>query len=110
MTIEPKYFELMNAALDGEISDVERAELARYLTANPEALAMQAELADLCKSLDTMEQMDPPPHLKYTILESMKPMLPARPASSGWRQILAVPHTAPCGRFCCGRCADICAD
>lgn len=91
MTIEPKYFELMNAALDGEISDVERAELARYLTANPEALAKQAELAELCQSLDKMEQVVPPPHLKYSILESMKPMLPVRPADSGWRQILAVP-------------------
>ena len=61
MTIEPKYLELMNAVLDGEISEVERAELAGYLTANPEALAMQAELADLCQSLDSMEQMEPPP-------------------------------------------------
>ena len=31
MAIEPKYVELINADLDGEISDAERVDLAEYL-------------------------------------------------------------------------------
>jgi hypothetical protein len=72
MTIEAKYVELMNADLDGEISDAERIDLAKFLEANPEAAAMRAKLGELCGALDEMGQMDPPPHLKYAILDSLK--------------------------------------
>lgn len=96
MTIEAKYVELMNADLDGEISDAERIDLAEYLEANPEAAAIRAELAELCESLDEMGQMDPPPHLKYAILDSLqKAARPtARRAESGGfgiRQLFAMP-------------------
>ena len=96
MTIEAKYVELMNADLDGEISDAERIDLAEYLEANPEAAAMQTELSELCGSLDEMGQMDPPPHLRYAILDSLqktaKPK-PERVASGGLklRQLFAMP-------------------
>ena len=72
MTIEAKYVELMNSDLDGEISDAERIDLAEYLEANPEAAAMRADLGELCEALDELAQMDPPPHLKYAILDSLK--------------------------------------
>ena len=94
MAIEAKYVELMNADLDGEISDAERIDLAEYLESNPEAAAMQAELAELCGALDEMGQMDPPPHLKYTILDSLQnPKKTARTRSSGFslQQLFAMP-------------------
>lgn len=94
MAIEAKYVELMNADLDGEISDAERVDLAEHLESNPEAAAMQAELAELCGALDEMGQMDPPPHLKYTILDSLQnPKKTARTRSSGFslQQLFAMP-------------------
>ena len=72
MTIEAKYIELINSDLDGEIDDAGRAELAAYLEANPEARATQSELADLCGALDSMAQVEPPGHVKYAIMETLK--------------------------------------
>ena len=95
MAIEPKYLELMNAELDGEISEAERIDLAEYLAANPDAQTMRAELVALCGSLDEMTQLDPPPHLKYAILDSLPASRPAHDKSEagrfGWRELFAVP-------------------
>lgn len=94
MAIEPKYVELMNAEIDGEISDADRADLERHLETNPDAVTMHAELAELCGTLDDMGQMDPPPHLKYAILDSLKTSDDrATRKSSGfdWRAVFAAP-------------------
>jgi hypothetical protein len=95
MVIEPKYVELMHAELDGEISDAERIDLAEYLEANPKAQTMRAELADLCGALDELAPMDPPPHLKYAILDSLQKSRSTRESRKssgfGWRRLLAAP-------------------
>jgi len=93
MAIEPKYVELINADLDGEISDAERIDLAEYLETSQEARSLREELAELCGSLDEMGQMDPPPHLKYAILDSLQKSRPTQTKSSsfGWRQLFAAP-------------------
>ena len=93
MAIEPKYVELMNADLDGEINDAERIDLAEYLEANPEAAKVRSELAELCGSLDEMGQVESPPHLKYAILNSLQKSRPARRDSGGfgWKQLLGLP-------------------
>jgi hypothetical protein len=95
MAIEPKYVELMNAELDGEISAAERIDLAEYLEANPNAQTMRAELAELCGALDELAPLDPPPHLKYAILDSLQKPRSTREnhesAGFGWRQLIAAP-------------------
>jgi hypothetical protein len=93
MAIEPKYVELMNADLDGEISDAERIDLSKYLEANPEAAKFRSELAELCGSLDEMGQVKPPPHLKYAILDSLQKPRPAQRDSGGfgWQQLFGLP-------------------
>jgi hypothetical protein len=92
MAIEAKYVELINTDLDGEIGDAERVELAAYLEANPDAQAMRAELADLCGTLDAMAPVEPPTHLKYAIMDSLKKPTARRPAQAwGWRRIFAAP-------------------
>ena len=95
MAIQPKYVELMNADIDGEISGAERIDLQEYLESNPEAAALRADLAALCGELDEMGQMDPPPHLKYAILDSLQKAKPTRETgqASGfqWKQIFAAP-------------------
>lgn len=103
MAIEAKYVDLINSDLDGETSDAERAELAAYLEANPEALAMQAELAELCGTLDAVAPVEPPTHLKYAIMESLKKPPTRRPARvSGWRTIYAAPMLRHAAAFTAG--------
>jgi hypothetical protein len=103
MVIEAKYVELINSELDGEINDAERAELAAYLEANPEAQAVQAGLADLCGALDAMAPVEPPTHLKYAILDSMKRQPARRPEPvSGWRRIFAAPMLRHAVAFAAG--------
>ncbi len=94
MAIDAKYVELINTDLDGEINDAERTELTAYLEANPEAQAMRGELADLCGTLDAMAPVEPPTHLKYAIMDSLKKQParhPAQESGFGWRRIFAAP-------------------
>jgi hypothetical protein len=103
MAIEAKYVELINSDLDGEISDAGRADLAAYLQANPEAQAMQAELAELCGALDAVTPVEPPTHLKYAIMDSLKRPPARRPAQvSGWRRIYAAPMLRHAAAFAAG--------
>ena len=103
MTIEAKYIELINSDLDGEIDDAGRAELAAYLEANPEARAMQSELADLCGALDSMAPVEPPGHLKYAIMETLKKPPARRPIQEfDWRSIFAAPMLRHAGAFAAG--------
>jgi hypothetical protein len=68
MTIDPKYFELIQAEIDGEIDDAGKAELETFLAESEEGRAVYEELEMLCRSLDGMPSMDPPPHLKHMLL------------------------------------------
>jgi hypothetical protein len=85
--IEEKYIELIQADVDGELPEQHRAELSRYLLANPEALALRDELRRLCSVLDRLPAADPPPGLKGAILAAVP--LPAKrmapvPTRSNW--------------------------
>lgn len=68
MAIDPHIVELINADIDGEISAAEKQELDALLAGNPEAQAMRAELSGLTASLDALPELNPPPHLRHTIL------------------------------------------
>lgn len=92
MAIEQKYVDLINASLDNELGDAERGELADYLAANVEAQSMHDDLANLCGALDSMPQVEPPPHLKYAILDSVVTSNTLHPdRSGGWQSIFAMP-------------------
>jgi len=103
MAIEAKYVELIHSDLDGEINEAGRAELAAYLEANPQAQAMRAELVDLCGALDAMAPVEPPTHLKYAIMDSLRKRPARRPAqASGWRRIYAAPTLRHAVAFAAG--------
>ena len=70
MAIDPHIVELINADIDGEISAAEKQELDALLADNPEAQAMRAELSGLAASLDALPDLNPPPHLRHTIMAS----------------------------------------
>ena len=92
MGLEQKYFDLINAEIDGEISDAQQAELDSYLDGNAEAQACRDQLRDLCERLNDIEPLDPPPHLKYAIMDTMKkPETDGKWDASGWKQIFALP-------------------
>jgi anti-sigma factor RsiW len=82
--IEEKYIEFIQADLDGELPEQHRAELSRYLLANPQARAMRDELRRLCGMLDQLPAFEPPPELKSSILAAVHLPAPVTPARSGW--------------------------
>ena len=68
MAIEQKYFELIQAEIDGEIDAAGQSELETFLAESEEGRAVYEELDTLCKSLDGMEELEPPPHLRHVAL------------------------------------------
>ena len=76
--IEEKYVELIHAELDGELPEQCRAELSRYLLANPEARAFREELRQVCAALDAVEQVPPPPGLRESIRDALAAVQPPR--------------------------------
>jgi hypothetical protein len=57
--IDQKYLELIQAEIDGELAEHDRAELARFLLANPGARAVRDDLKRLCATLDRVEPVEP---------------------------------------------------
>jgi hypothetical protein len=66
--IEERYIELIQADVDGELAERDRAELSRYLLASPEARALRDDLRRVCGALGELASVEPPPGLKGAIL------------------------------------------
>ncbi len=79
MTIEQKYIDLINAEIDGAISDSDRAALHTFLQQDAEGKALHGELTSLSSLLESVAAVEPPPQLSHLIMSSVKP---ARPASA----------------------------
>jgi len=73
---------LIHAELDGDLSSQQRAELARLLLADPQMRALREDLRSLCSRLDAVDQVEPPPQLKDSILNR----LPSVPVVTGHRK------------------------
>jgi anti-sigma factor RsiW len=70
---------LIHAELDGELPSQQRGELARLLLADPQARALRDELRGLCRRLDAVGQVEPPPQLKDSILNRLPSVPVAKP-------------------------------
>ena len=102
MTIDPRYFELIQEAIDGEIDSDGKAELDTFLAESEEGRAVYEELATLCQSLDGMPEIDPPAHLKHVLL-NMAPVRAAQsPAPGPLRRLFAGPALGYIGMFAAG--------
>ena len=102
MAIEQKYIDLINAEIDREIEAADKAELDVFLADNEDARALQAELATLARSIDSIDPESPPPHLRHVIMNSVKPA-PVKPQSPGILQMLfASPVLKYAGTFAAG--------
>ena len=82
MNIEPRYTELMNADIDGDISADDKALLERYLEEHPEARAYRDQLRAMCRVLDDEPTLDAPKGLGEPALARIRPAS-ARTRASG---------------------------
>ena len=88
---EEERIALIHAELDGELDGGQRADLARLLLAEPQTRVLRDQLQGVCSRLDAVEQVEPPPQLKDSILKRLPPapaqmQMPYRKASlSRWR-------------------------
>jgi len=76
---DPGYLELIHAEIDGELDARQRAELSRRLLADPAARSLRDDFQRLCKALDAVAEVEPPPQLRESILAALPP-LPVRRA------------------------------
>lgn len=58
--LHERCLELIHAEIDGTLNPQERAELNRYLLADPGVRRQREELRNACKLLDALEPLDPP--------------------------------------------------
>jgi len=87
MAIEQKFTDLINADIDGAISEAEKAELQAFLSDNAEGRALHDELASLCDTLNRVEQEPPPPYMRHIIMNSVPPTQ-GKEESPGFLQVL----------------------
>ena len=71
MAIEQTFKDLINAAIDGELSAPEQAELDAFLESSEEGRALYDEFSSLCGALDALESEEPPAHLKHVIMSNV---------------------------------------
>lgn len=91
MAIDQKFTNLINADIDGEISDADKAELLAFLADSTEGRTLYEELSMLCSKLESIEDATPPDHMRYVIMNAVKPMH-ARPSFlSSLRTLVAAP-------------------
>ena len=90
MAIDPKYVDLINAEIDGEISAEDRILLEEHVAQDPDARALRDELSDLCAKLDGVEFIPPPAHLRHVILNTVSPQIDSQTTSGRghWRVMM----------------------
>lgn len=102
MTIEQKYFELIQAAIDGEIDSADKNELDAFLAGSEEGRVVYGELLALCQSLDGMPQIDPPSHLKHSLMNMAPTRSVPKPEPGLLQRLFAGPVLGYVGVFAAG--------
>ena len=90
MAIDPKFVDLINAEIDGEISAEDRILLEEHVALDPDARALRDELSELCAKLDAVEAVAPPAHLRHVILNTVSRQNTSQTTSGGgrWRVMM----------------------
>jgi hypothetical protein len=78
---------LIHAEIDGELDAAGRAELARWVLADPEGRTLREELRGLCATLDSLPAAEPPEELRSSVLAALPPSYVERRRfwTPGWR-------------------------
>jgi hypothetical protein len=84
---DPAKLALIHAEIDGELDAAGRAELARWVLADPEGRVLREELRRLCAALDALPAAEPPQELRASVLAALPESYFARRRSwaPGWR-------------------------
>jgi hypothetical protein len=102
MAIDQKHLDLINADIDGEIGDSDRAELQAFLAESAEGRALHQELAALCSTLDGVDSVESPPHLRHVIMSSIKPATTKSESPSLLQKFFAIPALTHAVTFAAG--------
>ena len=102
MTIDPKYFQLIQADIDGEIDDAGKAELESFLADSEEGRSVYEQLETLCRSLDGMPSIDPPQHLRHVLLNQAPVKAAPQPSPGFLQRLFAGPILGYVGMFAAG--------
>jgi hypothetical protein len=102
MTIDPKYFELIQADIDGEIDDADKTELENFLAESAEGRAVYEELETLCRSLDSMPTIEPPAHLRHVLLNQAPVKAAPQPKPGFLQRLFSGPALGYAGVFAAG--------
>lgn len=102
MAIDQKFRDLINAEIDGEISDSDSAELQAYLAQSADGRALYEELSWLCSVMDSVEAVEPPPHLRHVIMNSVKTAPVAVKKPGFFQALFATPAVGYAATFAAG--------
>lgn len=102
MAIEQKIIELINADVDGEISSADKRELDAILASNAESRVFHMELASLCTAMDSFESLEPPPHLRHLIMDSVRPQRSTAADTRRFSRLLSAPALRFAAAFAAG--------
>ena len=76
--VEERYIDMMQAEIDGLLSEEDARELRRYLDTHGEANQYYEELRGSVRALSSLPQVDPPPSLKSDIMRAIRRAQPQR--------------------------------
>lgn len=102
MAIEQKFIDLINADIDGEISESDKAELQAFLDSSADGRDLHDELSSLCATLNEIGQEDPPPHMKHVVMNSLAPARPEEASPSFLQVLFATPALKYAATFAAG--------
>lgn len=102
MAIDQKYIDLINADIDGEISDGDRAELRAFLDQNDEGRAIHEEISLVCSTLNAVKAEEPPSHLRHAIMNSVRSARPETRSPGFLQMLFATPALGYAATFAAG--------
>lgn len=103
MAIDPRFSDLIQADIDGEISPKDKEELDAFLAQSEEGRALRDEFAALVKVLDEIEDVEVPVHLRHVIMNMVPAKNVATRETSGLlSRMFARPTLAYIGTFAAG--------
>ncbi len=82
MSIDPRFIELINADIDGEIDAGGKADLEVFLANSEEGRALYEDLSGVAHSLNDLPDLDPPAHLHHLLMSRAPSGPKPKPQSS----------------------------
>src|SRR5438477_11032083 len=80
---DSRIYALIGEEAKGELTGLRRGELARCVLADPDLRVLREDFQRLCAALEKLEDIEPPPELRESILDAL-PQSTAGPARSWW--------------------------